>query len=178
MDQAAVLKELKVTLGLPWEKLAQRLGLTKQRVLDLVGLLDLPDEIKDDIRHKKLKGKHGRALRQLLDKAEVLRDVFSFIKDKKLTGEQTQELVQSIKSEPRFTIEVCFKELTQRTHIRQKPEPKTSSLELVAAESKHLSKTLDKVLVTKLSQPERKILKESLLDIQKKISRLLDEMKN
>jgi len=70
MDQAAVLKELKVNLGLPEEKLSQRLGLTKQRVLDLVGLLDLPEEIKDDIRHKKLTEKHGRALRQLLDKVE------------------------------------------------------------------------------------------------------------
>jgi len=59
MDQAAVLMELKVNLGLPWKKLAHRPCLTKSRVLDLVGLLDLPDEIKEDIRHKKLTEKHG-----------------------------------------------------------------------------------------------------------------------
>jgi len=56
MDQAAVLMELKVNLGLLWEKLDQRLGLTKQRVLDLVDFLDLPEEIKEDIRSKKLIG--------------------------------------------------------------------------------------------------------------------------
>ena len=50
MYRAAVLRELKANLSLPWEKLALRLGLTKQRVLDLVGLLDLLDEIKEDIR--------------------------------------------------------------------------------------------------------------------------------
>jgi len=66
MDQAVVLRELKANLGLPWEKLAQRLGLTKRRILGLVGLLDLPDEIKEEIRQKKLTEKHGRALRQLL----------------------------------------------------------------------------------------------------------------
>jgi ParB-like chromosome segregation protein Spo0J len=65
MDQSAVLRELKANLGLPWEKLAQKLGLTKRRVLDLVGLLDLPEEIKEDIRQKKLTERHGRALRQL-----------------------------------------------------------------------------------------------------------------
>ena len=82
MDQAAVLMELKVNLGLPWEKLALRLGLTKQRVLDLVGLLDLPEEIKDDIRQKKLIEKHGRALRQLLDQAEDLLQIFLFSSQK------------------------------------------------------------------------------------------------
>jgi len=70
MDQAAALRERKVNPGSPWQTIAQRLGLTKRRVLDLVGLLDLPDEIKDDIRHKKLTEKHGRALRKLLNKAE------------------------------------------------------------------------------------------------------------
>lgn len=35
MDCTVDLRELKVNLGLPWEKLVQRLGLTKSRVLYL-----------------------------------------------------------------------------------------------------------------------------------------------
>ncbi|GAH06698.1 unnamed protein product, partial [marine sediment metagenome] len=35
MDQAAVLRELKLNPGSPWEAIAKRLGLTKRRVLDL-----------------------------------------------------------------------------------------------------------------------------------------------
>ena len=178
MGKAAALKELKANNGSPWEAIAKRLGLTKRRGLDLVSLLDLPEEIKDDIRHKKLTEKHGRALRLLLDQAEVLREVVNFMKEKKLAGDQSLELVRKIKSEPGFTIEETYNELIQRTQKRQKPVSKTSPLELFAAESKHLSKTLDNVSVTELSQPERKILKESLLDIQKKIRRLLDEIKN
>lgn len=111
MDQAAVLRELKVNLGSPWETIAQRLGLTKRRVLDLVGLLDLPEEIKEDIRKKNLTEKHGRALRQLLDRAEVLREVFNFLKEKKLTGNQSLKLVREIKIKPRFTIEESYNEL-------------------------------------------------------------------
>jgi len=45
MDQAAVLRELKVNLGLPWTAIGKKLGLTKQRVLGLVCFFDLPDEI-------------------------------------------------------------------------------------------------------------------------------------
>jgi len=97
IDRAAALRELKVNLGSPWEAIAKSLGLTKRRVLDLVGLLDLPEEIKEDIRHKKITEKHGRALRQLLNKAEILREVANFIKEKKLTGDQSLELVRQDK---------------------------------------------------------------------------------
>jgi len=177
IDHASALRELKVNLGSTWEVIAKKLGLTKRRVLDLVGLLDLPDEIKEDIKQKKLTERHGRALRQLLDKAEVLRDVFSFIKDKKLIGEQTQEPVQAVKSEPQYTIEDCFNNLSQRAQTGQKPRLAASPLALFETESKHLSKILDKVLISELSQPERNILKEGLREIQKKINELLDKIK-
>jgi len=45
IDRAEGIKALKVNLGLPWNKIGKKLGLSKQRILDLVGLLDLPDEI-------------------------------------------------------------------------------------------------------------------------------------
>jgi len=54
IDRAAALRDLKVNLGSPWEEVAKRLSLTKRRVLDLVGLLDLPEEVKEEIRHKRL----------------------------------------------------------------------------------------------------------------------------
>jgi len=177
IDRASALRELKLNLKISWDKIAKRLGLSKRRVLDLVGLLDLPEEIKEDIRQKKITERHGRALRQLLDKAEILRGTFNFIKEKKLTGEQTQELAQVIKSEPRFTIEDCFNKLSQRAQTGQKPRLAVSPLALFATESKHLSKILDKVLISELSQPERNILKEGLREIQKKINELLDKIK-
>ena len=46
IDRASALRELKASLGSTWEVIAKKLGLTKRRVLALVGLLDLPDEIK------------------------------------------------------------------------------------------------------------------------------------
>lgn len=173
IDRASALRELKVNLGSPWKAIAKRLGLSKRRVLDLVGLLDLPDEIKEDIRQKKLTERHGRALRQLLDKAEVLREVFNFIKDKKLTGEQTLELVQKIKGEPRFTID----ELIQKwTPHKQKEKAVKEPIETALIESLRLIRIFEKLELKKLLPEKKKVLRNNLLQIKEKIDSILKEI--
>ena len=98
IDKAEGIKALKVNLGLPWTEIGKKLGLSKQRILDLVGLLDLPKEIKEDIRSKKLTEKHGRALRKLKnDKDEIIR-VSKIIKEEKLSGDKTLQLAKEVKS--------------------------------------------------------------------------------
>lgn len=173
IDRASALRELKANLGVTWEEIAKRLGLSKQRILDLVGLLDLPDEIKEDIRQKKLSERHGRALRQLLDKAEVLREVFNFIKDKKLTGEQTQELVQTIKSKPRFTIEESFNNL--KDSFKPKKEVKKEPAKIAISEGTRLVKMLSEIKLSKMKPSEREALKATLLVIKKKIEEFLGD---
>jgi len=173
MDQAAVLRELKANLGLPWEKLAQRLSLTKQRVLDLVGLLDLPEEIKDDIRQKKLTEKHGRALRLLLDQAEVLRNVFQFMKVKKLSGDESLGLVRLVKSQPRLTIEESYNQWRSEP---KKEKTKRDPAKVAIDECAKLARTIEKLKLEEVSEDNRKSLEENLLRIQKKIEMILNFM--
>ena len=97
IDRASALREIKVNLGLPWTAIGKKLGLTKQRVLDLVGLLDLPEEIKEDIRSKKLTEKHGRALRKLKDNKDEMLKVSKIVKENKLSGDETLKLAQKVK---------------------------------------------------------------------------------
>jgi len=98
IDRAEGIKALKVNLGLSWNQIGKKLGLSKQRILDLVGLLDLPDEIKKDIRNKKLTEKHGRALRKLKDDKDKLLKVSKIIKKEKLSGDKTLKLAKEVKS--------------------------------------------------------------------------------
>lgn len=98
IDRAEGIQALKVNLGLPWTAVAKKLGLSKQRILDLVGLLDLPDEIKEDIRSKKLTEKHGRALRKLKDSKDEILKVSKIIKEEKLSGDKTLKLAKEVKS--------------------------------------------------------------------------------
>jgi len=174
--RASALRELKVNLGLPWETIAQRLGLTKRRVLDLVGLLDLPEEIKEDIRQKKLTEKHGQALRQLLDKAEVLREVFNFLKEKKLTGDQPLELVRKIKSEPGFTIEESFNK-TYSQNNKEKSFAK-SPVDMIIATLKKLTNTIKKIDIKSLKKTnrDRDNLRGNLLTVKNKIENLLEKL--
>jgi len=98
IDRAEGIKALKVNLGLPWNQIGKKLGLSKQRILDLVGLLELPDEIKKDIRNKKLTEKHGRALRKLKDDKDKILEVSKIIKEEKLSGDKTLELAKEVKN--------------------------------------------------------------------------------
>ena len=175
VDRAAALKELKVSLGLPWEEIARRLGLSKRRVLDLVGLLSLPEEIQNDIRQKKLSERHGRALRQLVDQDEKLTQTVIFIKDKNLTGEQTQELVQKIKSEPRFTIEEAYN--TIKVEPPKVKPPKKDPLETAISEAEQLIKTLEETKLIETKNKNIKSLKENLEKLQKTIEIFLKTLK-
>ncbi len=174
VDRAAALKELKVNLGLPWNEIGKKLGLTKTRILDLVGLLSLPDEIQDDIRHKKLTEKHGRALRQIADQEEKLPEVAAFIKENKLTGEQSIELVRAIKGQPGLTIEENF------NTIKTKPiKPKTvkkEPLEEVIIEAEKLIKTLNEIKLIDLNNEKKKSLQTKLLEVQSKIKTIIDKL--
>jgi len=98
IDRAEGIKALKESLSLPWVEVAKKLGLSKQRVLDLVGLLGLPDEIKEDIRSRKLTEKHGRALRKLKDSKEEVLKVSKIIKEEKLSGDETLKLAKEVKT--------------------------------------------------------------------------------
>ena len=98
IDRAEGIKALKVNLGLPWTAVGKKLGLSKQRILDLVGLLDLPNEIKEDIRAKRLTEKHGRALRKLKENKDEIFEVSKIIKEDKLSGDKTLELAKEVKS--------------------------------------------------------------------------------
>jgi len=98
IDRAGGIKALKESLSLPWTEVARKLGLSKQRVLDLVGLLNLPDKIKEDIRSRKLTEKHGRALRKLKGSKEEVLKVSKIIKEEKLSGDETLKLAKEVKS--------------------------------------------------------------------------------
>src|SRR5450830_1840691 len=175
VDRATALKELKVTLGVPWVKLGQKLGLTKSRILDLVGLLGLPEEIQDDIRQKKLTEKHGRALRQLIDQEDKLSEVATFIKDNKLTGDQSLNLVRAIKSEPRFTIEESYNTI-KVIPIKVTPVKK-DPLETAISEAEQLIKTLEDTKLIETKNKNIKPLRENLEKLQKAIEIFLKTLK-
>jgi len=172
IDRAEGIKALKVNLGLPWVEVAKKLGLSKQRVLDLVGLLNLPDEIKDDIRSRKLTEKHGRALRKLKgDKGEIIK-VSKIAKDKKLSGDETLKLAKEVKT--RFgSRSVYLGEETVKVKLKRNPVWKVvEACENLLSEIKDIKTSFS--FQTEMIADDRKELKDILFAVAGKIEDFIE----
>ena len=169
IDKASALRELKVNLGLPWKAIGKKLGLSKQRILDLVGLLDLPDEIKEDIRRKKLTEKHGRALRKLKGSSDEMAKVLKIAKEKKLSGDETLKLAGEVKNR--------FRGSSSRVNWRADSftsEPGRSPAWKVIKECENLKLELKNIRTnyqfhTEMAKEDKKDLKEMLHTVIGKI---------
>ena len=77
VDRAAALRALKVQLGdVPWEQVAEAVGIRRSRLFQLLGTEKLPEHIQADIRSGRLSEKQSRALQGLPEgHQEALRDV-------------------------------------------------------------------------------------------------------
>jgi ParB family chromosome partitioning protein len=77
LDRAAALRLLKSQLGdVPWEQVAEAVGIRRSRLFQLLGTEKLPDYIQADIRSGRISEKQSRALQGLSEShREALRDV-------------------------------------------------------------------------------------------------------
>jgi len=176
IDRASALRDLKENLSLTWIELGKRLGLSRNRVIELVNLLDLPEEVKEDIRQKKLTAKHGRALRLVLNKPEVLRDSYNFIKEKNLKSNESLELVKAIKGTPGRTIKEAYEKIEKQR--KEKPKVRRSPVETVITESDHLIKTLGKIEKENLIKKGREELCSKLVEVQERIKTFIKNLES
>ena len=76
VDRAAALRALKVALGdVPWETVADAVGIRRSRLFQLIGTEKLPPVAQDDLRAGRMNEKQSRALHGLPeDQQEALRE--------------------------------------------------------------------------------------------------------
>jgi len=171
IDRAEGIKALKESLSLPWTEVAKKLGLSKQRVLDLVGLLNLPDEIKEDIRTRRLTEKHGRALRKLKGGKSQILKVTKIVKDKKLSGDEALKLAKEVKT--RFGSRSVYSE---KEFLKSKTEHGpffniVKACQNLLLEIKNIKE--GPYSSTDISENDRKELKEVFLTVTEKIENLI-----
>ena len=97
VDKGAALKRLK-TLNpqLAWRELGELLSLSEQSVHNMVALLKLPENLQAEIRSGALNEKHGRALRQLDERAQG--ELATQIQGENLTGDQALARARQLKN--------------------------------------------------------------------------------
>jgi ParB family transcriptional regulator, chromosome partitioning protein len=97
VDRAAALRVLKSQLGdAPWDQVAEKVGIRRSRLFQLLGTEKLPSTVQDDIRAGRLSEKQSRALQGLPPGQQTaLRD--AIIADS-LSAEQAMRLARSLRS--------------------------------------------------------------------------------
>lgn len=71
LEEAMAYKKLLEELSLTQEQLAQRLGKSRSHITNMLGILNLPEEVKDMIMDEKLTMSHARVLSKMEDPTKV-----------------------------------------------------------------------------------------------------------
>lgn len=102
IEEAQAYSKLKETLGLTQEELAKRLGKSRSHITNMLGLLNLPDTIKEDINKKKISMGHARVLSKL-DSSDQQIELEEIIINKGISVRELENLTQEpqiIKTNP------------------------------------------------------------------------------
>ncbi len=97
VDRAAALRVLKTQLGdVPWEQVAEAVGIRRSRLFQLLGTEKLPETIQDDIRAGRLSEKQSRALQGLPEGHQAaLRDA---ILAEELPADEAMRLARALRA--------------------------------------------------------------------------------
>ena len=95
LEEAFAFKQLQEEFGIPQEKIASSVGLSRVAVTNKMRLLNLPDPIKESIMNEEISEGHARALLGIKDETSLVAAGDLVIK-RGLTVRQTEELVRKI----------------------------------------------------------------------------------
>ncbi len=73
LEEAMAYKKLINTLGITQEDLSKRLGKSRSHITNTIGILELPDEVKELINEKKISMSHARILSKLENNDEIIK---------------------------------------------------------------------------------------------------------
>ncbi len=104
IEEAIAYVRLMETKGLSQDQLAQKLGKTRSYVTNMIGLLNLPDSVKELVIQRKLPATHARTLSKMKDEQKVI-ELADRVINEGLTTSVLEELAQDKIYEKRYKME-------------------------------------------------------------------------
>ncbi|MGD2078325.1 MAG: ParB/RepB/Spo0J family partition protein [Chloroflexota bacterium] len=92
-----------------WAKVGKRLGMTRQRIHQLIRLLDLPKSIKEDVRNGKLSERDTRVYQGLQSRQQ--HDLHRARYSQNLSATEVRQVSQHLKQEPNKTVSQAIREI-------------------------------------------------------------------
>ena len=109
-----------------WAKVGKRLGMTRQRIHQLIRLLNLPKPIKEDVRSGKLSERDTRVYQGLHNRQQ--RDLHRARYNQNLSPTEVRQVAQHLKKEPDKTVSQAIHEI--RNPLPEPPIEQTFDLML------------------------------------------------
>ena len=134
IEEAMAYESLMKNLNLTQEQVAKKVGKSRSYITNLLGLLNLPQPVKDLVKEEKLTQSHARTLSKLEDQTKII-DLANKIINENLNVRQIEETTRQ-------------KEYTKKEHQQRKTNPK---------EYETLERELENYLGTKVTIKPRKI---------------------
>ncbi len=132
LEEAMAYKKLLDELSLTQEALAKRLGKSRSHITNMLGILSLPEEVKDKIIEGKISMGHARVLSKMEDVEEIknlanrivkeglsVREIENIVQDdNKYVKKNTQTRTRSINSEYKIVEESLTEKFGSKTKIK------------------------------------------------------------
>ncbi len=151
MEEALAYKKIQQSLNLTQEELARKVGKSRSHVTNMMGLLNLPEEVKDMILTKDISMGHARILSKLEDK-EQIKKLANDVIEKKLSVRQLEDITNSpidfqrkkeIKRKEREGSEYSYIENTLCDKLGTKVRIKKNKLEIKFENAADLTRLLE-----------------------------------
>ncbi|MCL5263956.1 MAG: ParB/RepB/Spo0J family partition protein [Chloroflexi bacterium] len=150
VDRARALKQLKENLGSPsWDFIAEKVGITKRRVLQLVDITKLPEPIQENIRSGELTEKHGRAAKMLPEEKQL--EFAETVRQQQLSGDESIEVAKTLKTEPALPIGQAIAQVKER----QAQERKARTTRIAPPEKATVEEQGPEIVRVLIEQPAR-----------------------
>ena len=102
-----------------WAKVGRRLGMSRQRIHQLIRLLSLPEEIKEDVRDGRLSERETRVYQGL--KTRQQRELHRARNKRNLTSKEVRDVVHLLKTEPDKSVYQAIREVRQPLPAKTEP---------------------------------------------------------
>lgn len=142
LEEAAAYEQMIDRLKITHEELAKRVGKSRSYVTNMLGLLNLPEEVKDLVNDKKLSMTHARTLSKMKDEEKMI-ELAKKIINNNLNVRSVEKMTSKKTSKPRKNYQTY--ENTLRDIYDCKVEIKTRKIIFSFSNEKELYQLLEKL---------------------------------
>lgn len=118
IEEATAYQKLLASLKVTQEELANKLGKSRSHITNMLGLLELPEEVKNLIAEKKITMSHARVLSKMKDKDEII-NLANKIVDENLNVRAIEQASQNPTVEKKHKLKTKVKKESEYKYIEE-----------------------------------------------------------